>query len=400
MLEERSEARLAEQFGHLLSSSAPVKGAPQELYRELGLAERLRRLDLSGESQVRDHLRRKLAQKLQAGRPGQTGMRHPSARSALWMGATMAFLFVLLLCSNTPVSAAIQRFFGYGYLPQAGFIRLSDSRIIQGPVTQSGWGQTVTVLQGVQDPGKTTLWISANLDPSALAAPELVLPDHTRLPVQSLQTSGDTVRFVFGNLPAQVDRADLVLPGGWRLPLAWVPAGQVGLAPTQVSVPFLARTPDGDPDQRPCVDIDRETQLCAEAALTDSEGTHLLLQAFRSGEAVPLSWNASSSRRSIFLEDGAGQVYPVIRVEEGQEIGPSLRSFRFFTLPPAADVVTLHISLQAVIIAGRPPSSNETVELPLRLPQRLPVRSPTPGVVQTAPDRPIVIPTPGITRQP
>lgn len=400
MPEGRSEALLAEQFGRLLNFPASAEDAPQELQQELALAGRLKRLDLSAESQVRERLRTELAQKLQPGRPERAGMRRPSARPVFWMGTMMAFLLALLLFTNTPASAAIQRFFGYGYLPQAGFIRLSDSRVIQGPVTQSGPGGAVTVIQGVQDPQKTVLWIDADLDPSALAAPELVLPDHTRLPAQSLQTSGEHIRLVFGSLPEAVDRADLVLAGGWRLPLAWVPAGQAGLAPTQVSIPSLTRTPGEAHSGRPCVDVGPETQLCAEAALTDSEGTHLLLQAVRSGEAVPLSWDGALSRRSIFLEDSAGGVYPITRVEQNAEIDPSLRSLRFSALPPAADVVTLHISLQAVVVAGSRPSFTGAVELPLRLPQRLPVRSPTPGVVQTAPDLPMAIPTPGITRQP
>lgn len=392
MIDTQSEHVLAEQFECLLASSHLPNQTPDDLRADFYLSAQLRELDLSAESRVRAKLRERLTHKIQRGQAYPNPVLRSPKSSRLWISTLTAVLLILVLVSNTPVRAALRRLIGFGYLPYAGFIPLSDTSILQEPVTQSGSNWTVTVLQGVQDPEKTVIWIDTNLDRSTLAAAELVLPDHTRLPIQSIQVSIETDTLIFPPAPGPFSQADLTLPGGRRFPLGWIAADQAGLAPTQVSTPFQTSAP--------CADIDAVLEICAQAAFIDSQGTHLLLQVYQSGKATSLSWNAAAPLQAISLVDENGRIYPVNKFEQSQGKDPSLLSLRFAAIPAEVDMVTLHLPAQTLVLAGSASIHSQTIEIPLVLPERAPPRSPTPGALRTAPDHPVAVPTPGANPQP
>ncbi len=100
------------------------------------------------------------------------------------------------------------------------------------------------------------------------------------------------------------------LPSGWQLPVRWISANQAGLPPTQVSTPLGGKT------GIPCIDLEQEMQICAQAAYIDAQGTHILLQALRSGQPVPLAWNAESGWQSISLKIPDGRLYRIERFEQ------------------------------------------------------------------------------------
>ncbi|MEA4907235.1 MAG: hypothetical protein VB089_06440 [Anaerolineaceae bacterium] len=381
------------QFESLLKHAPAPGEAPQALQADLHLAQQLRSLDLSDESHTRARLRAQRAGWLHHPAAAPAPGPRPAGRRALWLGALIAVLLVTLLGANTPARAAFQRFLGYGYLPYAGFIRLADVRILQGPVGPSAPGQAPGVLQGVAGGEQTTLWVSAGLDPAALSAAELLLPDGSRLPVRQVEAGADALRLAFAPLPGEVSTAELALPGSWRLPLAWIPADQAGLAPTQVSLPLASRTPSAS-DAAPCVDLATQARLCATAAFVDAQGTHLLLQGLQAGQAAPIAWNPAAQHSAVYLEGTDGRIYPLAGFDEGPQDDPSLLALRFTSLPATLDVVRLYLPAQAVTWAGALPAVDATLQLDLRLPARLPLRSPTPGA-PAAPASPAAIPTPG-----
>jgi len=405
MFNETVETRQSEQFEHLLALSIPSSEAPEAWRADLHLAEKLREINLGSESQVKAQLRAQLqAQLRQKRQPALAGRgqsrpihRHVPrfAHRRVWLGAILGVLLFFALVSNTPARAALGCLFGYGYLPYAGFVPLSNTKMIAGPVTQSAQGWTVTVLQGVQDRQRTALWIGTNLDLSELLAAELVLPDQARLPVRAVQPHADSVVLIFDKLPDQADPTTLALPGGWQLPFHWINCDQAGLAPTQVNVPFQTITPFGSQSEPPCSDLGQDVQICAQAAFTDAEGTHLLLQARQGGKSTPLAVNDTPLWKSIALEDQAGRTYPIRRYEASQDQDPSILSVLFSTVPSEVKIVTLHLPVQALEAAGSLSWPSLVVDLPLRLPDHVPARSPTPGMVPTVPGHPITVPTPG-----
>lgn len=100
MLEVRPDPEMAEQFEILLASSIPADQASIELQADLRLARNLSRMNLSAESQIQDHFRKHLAQKIQAGRPGKREPMFLSPRLRLWLSAGIAALTILLLAAN------------------------------------------------------------------------------------------------------------------------------------------------------------------------------------------------------------------------------------------------------------------------------------------------------------
>lgn len=392
MLEEYSEVQFAEQFEKLLGSLVTKEEAPEALQADLLIAEQLKCLNLNTENRVRTQLRALLAQKIrskQGNRGGTYPVRsRPVTKPRLWAGAVVVVLFFLLLIPDTPVRAAIGRWLGYGYLPYAGFVPLSNTVVIEGPVLQSEQGWSLTILQGVQESERTILWVDTNLPVTTFSEAELRLPDGVYLPVQSVQQNTETVRLIFGSLPDHTVKTYLSLPSGWQLPVTWIAANQAGLAPTQVNAPFGKQT------NSPCAMIAEEMRICVLAAFTDPQGTHLLIQGIQAENPVPLTWNIETKWQSIALESANGRLYPIQRFEQSQTQDPSILSMQFSRVPAEVDIITLHLPLQVLTMSGRAALPTRVVDVSLRLPEQVPVRSPTPGVVRTEPDRPISVPTP------
>ena len=161
--------------------------APKALRAELRLVEELARLDLGAESAIRERLRASLS--MPASAPGRNPQAHPAPASApkpssTWparlrpIGVGIAVvLLVLVMAFNQPVLAAGQRILGYGYLPETGFFRLSETVLLSGPVVQDHEGMAVTVHQGVISSQRTRLWLRFDGSPQPLEGAWLELAD-------------------------------------------------------------------------------------------------------------------------------------------------------------------------------------------------------------------------------
>ncbi len=110
-------------------------------------------------------------------------------------------------------------------------------------------------------------------------------------------------------------------------------------------------------------------QICAKAAYIDAQGTHILLQALRSGQPVPLAWNAESGWQSISLKIPDGRLYRIERFEQNLVQDPSVLSMVFPEVPTGVNVVTLHLPGRVLAPQGSD-AWQDGVDLPLLFPDR------------------------------
>lgn len=395
MLDNLAEEHAASQFMRQLdralgiTSSSISDHVDEEIQGDLDFAARLLAVSCGEESRVQEQLRARLAK--------QT--RHPALRmSGRWSPiqlrpglAVLLFLIGVLVffATGTPALAAIQRFFGYGYLPEAGFIRLSETTLLKGPVTQQHDGQAVTLWQGMIQRGEVSLWVRAGFDLAGIEQATLVLSDGARRSPTHLQKDGQVVALTFTSLPPSALPERLVWDQ-WMLPLSWLPADQAGLAPTQVTIPHASRTPVKNAEERPCADIGPGDKLCVQAAFTGETGTSLLLQRWKDGNPAPLKWDSSGPLRGAALSAPGGHTYALLHVSESSNEDPSTLLLRFENVPAGVRVVDLRLPND--FIPGLP-----SIDLALGLPEIAPNRSPTPQVIQQAP---IPVQTPGKAQTP
>jgi hypothetical protein len=360
--------------------------APQALRADLSAAERLAAVDLSSESRVYASLRARLAQQAAVRVFPQQRVRRQTIRPAAFTWAASAVvLLAMLLIFHQPVLAAVQRALGYGYLPETGFIRLSDTMLIKGPVRQEHGGASLLVQQGVADRQRTRLWIETSQPTPELASTWMEMEDGFVLKVEAIE-SGPHQRdvLVFGRLGGRTGRAVLHIPGGWQLPLDWGQAGQMGLAPTQVNFPYPSNTPySSDP---PCTVVGERARVCVAAVYRDPSGTRVLLR----GEGIPpgsrFDWGAAVGMAGAVLKGDYGRDFALV-ASETQE-GDLL--LRFAPLP--ADIQVAHFYWPAPGIRVDGSSLMGTVEVAFRLPEYRVNFSPTPVVVSG--QQPVPVPAP------
>jgi len=419
MCDKQSEELFAEQLEAVVRRrpfSLP-DSAPQALRAELRLAEELARLDLGAESTIRERLRASLS--VQAGARGWTPQAHPAPASALkaspaWparlrpVGAGMAvILLVLVMAFNQPVLAAGQRILGYGYLPETGFFRLSETVLLSGPVVQDHEGMAVTVRQGVIDSQRTRLWLRFEGSPQPLEGAWLELADGQRLPAESWSWLPDEHQrtggmLSFPALPAGTWRSTLGLPTGWVIPVEWSPAREVPLAPTRVSVPYPTNTPTSWATQRVCVTPEDAVRVCVSAAFADAEGTHILLEGEATAPGTQLTWVMDPGSQGIQLVDEAQRVYPLqelITSQDSAQLDQASLSLRFSSLSGEARIVTLQLSGLTFRLSDQPGALLTLpgpLSLTFSLPERQPTASPTPRAVSDLRAFPYPAPTPTI----
>ncbi|MEO0249986.1 MAG: hypothetical protein ABIN58_10760, partial [candidate division WOR-3 bacterium] len=180
----------------------------------------------------------------------QTRPRSNVSRRGRWLVYGLCLLILVILVINyQPVLAAVQRLSGYGYVPLAGFIDLSDTRVLAGPTIQVHGARRLIVTQAVASSTEIRIWLrleKADVEPPWIAksgqSPNTWLEtgDGRRLYPwsQSWSSSGKQsaeayleFRAVAAEEPVQVsDVTSLVLKvqPDWTIPLRFNPAANVG----------------------------------------------------------------------------------------------------------------------------------------------------------------------------
>ncbi|NMC46379.1 MAG: hypothetical protein GYA52_06055 [Chloroflexi bacterium] len=268
-----------------------------------------------------------------------------------------AFIF------RQPVLAAIGRLFGYGYLPEIGFVQLDTTRVLRNPVIQETEESHLTVLYGLADPERTILWLSFDDEAQPGDGAWLETPAGERVDLlywdwETTRTNPQGVRLEFPPLSSDISQVTLALPQGWRLPLEWIPATQAGIPSAEINAPYptlhanSASSSSNDPSQ-PCLPAS-ELQVCLKAAHLDGQGAHVLLEAVSLGNQLTpgslfggvIETNPINADMKIQLSDDLGNsvLYPEVPFEATQSEGDHLlQPLTFPVLSTAAQYWTLRV---------------------------------------------------------
>ena len=337
--------------------------APDDLRLDLELAVSLAHLDLSSESLIRSSLRNRLS------REDIRNTAHPVNRldtirqPGLWMRLTLMVMILLasLSLTNSPVLAAFGRMLGYGYFSQTGFIRLDRTLLLPGPVLLAGPnGFQINLV--VADLESTRIWTLGSM--SQLDG--LTLGNGIRfVPNRSEPLADGSIVWYFDPLPAGQSHFYLTLKGGQQIPLGLVPASEVGLSPTAVTLP--TRTPESSSGQ-PCLAGAADQRPCIQAAEIDDQGLHLLVRSPSGiGVSAPNLWDWSLSLNA------PGEAPILVKsILPGED--PGEYSLLFAPFPIQDGNVTL---------SARSSAFGNLNAVTFTLPKAQPSFSPTPRVIQT-----------------
>lgn len=376
MTEQTWPGWYAKQFDRAANGDQPQVslGESEDLRLDLELAASLSRLDMSTESRIRANLRNRLS--LEDIRPRSRSMKliHSLRQPAMVLRVTILVLTLLtfLTFANSPALAAFGRLLGYGYFSQTGFIRLDQTLLLPGPLLVEGLNRYRINLV-VAGPDSTRIWVSG----SSIRPETLNLENGVQLtPNRSETLAGDTMVWFFNPIPYGQSRPILVLEDGQQIPLGLVPAEEVGLAPTAVTLP--SRTPSSSLGQ-PCLTGSAGDRICIEAAQIDNLGLHVLVELKLVSDAQKpnlLDWNLSMTI------PGEAPI-PLKSVLPGEN--PGMVSLLFAPFPIRDGDVTLK---------ARDSTNGIPNELIFTLPKVKPSISPTPRVIQTPSDQVVPVLTP------
>jgi Tol biopolymer transport system component len=150
----------------------------------------------------------------------------------------------------------------------------------------------------------------------------------------------------------------LILPAGWHLPLAWIPAARSGL-PDVRAVPYVDATQSPAPAADLCVEKNG-IKLCLQAATTTADGTSVLVGATPTNPALGLSpwlqglvWQSRTN--PVTLQDEQGKIYP-LDIKR-----PPLDGTLFF--PPLSGAHTLTLTIPEVYANVNIPQQELSVDV-------------------------------------
>ncbi len=237
-------------------------------------------MDFAAESAPRFELRQRWSQA--ATRPPTARPRTRVTRRLAWIIA-MLLALALLVAFRQPVLAEVSRLFGYIYVQDSGLLPADSTLVLQQPVMQRYYGLTMTVTHAVSTPHGTTIYLESSTTAAPADGATLEAEAGAQLALSSWEYFPNSpgshgLKLVFPALPPGFTQTTLVLPAGWHLPLAWIPAAQSGL-PDVRAVPYVANaTQPPAPAADLCVEK-HGVSLCLRAATTAVDATSVLVDA-------------------------------------------------------------------------------------------------------------------------
>lgn len=202
-----------------------------------------------------------------------------------WVIGIFAFAFLCILSlAITPVREALGKAIDLGYLEGVGFVRISETRILNGTVISDHLSQAVVIDQVVMNSEETTIWLHATgeqlLTKSTNGEPIAYLEaEGQQIPTSSWGWVDDTQSGVLrfsASAPSMPLAFYLHIAPDWNIPIQLIPMSE--------STNGQAVTLFSDQCQS-----HNEVELCVQAFVNDLTGYHLLL-------------NASSSNPDYYLE--------------------------------------------------------------------------------------------------
>jgi hypothetical protein len=230
-----------------------------------------------------------------------------------WVGGILFFIIVLLsLIAIHPVRAFIERSLDIGYIEGTGFVRVSETNILNGPIYSIKHGQTIGIDKVVADPKKTQIWFHLT---GTKYSPEDTNGEHIAfMEVDGQQLSLNSWTWDNGNQKGALEFSylgittpssiTLHISPDWSIPIRLRPMGQISAGQSMTIYPDICQA-------------HLDVELCLRAFVSDSTGYHLWLSA-ASGNPIfylqTLDIHNPLAGEDAILMDSSGhqldQVYP------------------------------------------------------------------------------------------
>ena len=228
---------------------------------------------------------------------------NPKVRWAL--GIVVFTILCILSLTIAPVRKALGKTIDLGYIKGVGFVRMSETYVLNGKIISDDQSQAIVIDQVVMDSDSTTIWLHTT--------GESLLETSGNGPIAYIETSGqqyDTSSWGWvDDNQSGVFRFSASQPG---MPLSFLlHIGPDRIIPIQL-IPMREST-----DHQAVTLFSEKCQthhgieLCVNAFITDSDGYHLLLNAISSNPGFYLEslyLSNSSTGEDVQLMDSSGNL--------------------------------------------------------------------------------------------
>jgi hypothetical protein len=249
----------------------------------------------------------------------------PSLRWAA--GILLLIILLLSLITIQPVRAAIELLLDVGYIDGAGFVKVSETHLLNGPTYSIKPDQTMVIDQVIAGPKNTLVWLHAT---GREFSPDITFGDNSsylevngeRLQVNSWGWENDRQKgtLVFDPFPiAESMSVILHLAPDWIIPIRLVPMDQMTTSQSTTIYLDICQTHLG-------------AELCLRAFVSDSTGYHLWLSG--SSENPILYLQNLETRNPLTGEEA------ILMDPSGYQLAPA-----YPEQPPIPNIVALFESL-------------------------------------------------------
>jgi hypothetical protein len=306
--------------------------------------------------------------------------------------AVLIMIFIAVFFVNQPAFASVNRSLGYGFLPEYGFFRLSNTFLLEGPLRIEDDKKFVEINQGFSQKNETTLWIKTDLDEEGL--PLLIMMDFANSLQEGKIISSDglgnyTVQFA--QEFTQEDQPLLIINSEIIAKLNWIKSQSAGLAPTMVMVSNSSYDFEED-DIYPCSIVQEKIKICVEAVFRDQQGMHVQLL-IKSGQNNDEIFWVESSLSQTKITDEFQRSYQAV-IEKCDLEGCHQVTLLFKDVSTLTDIYQLRFNgVQIQQKSEKIDLSNIDV-IEIKLPKSIPNFEPTPRIYPTAAPDFLPVPAP------
>lgn len=287
-----------------------------------------------------------------------------------WITALVVIILIFIMCyAIRPVRAALERLIDFGYLEGAGFVRVSETYVLPGPVYSVRAEQTVVVDRVIGDTQKTVVWMhvtgtlfdSDEMNELSFAYLE---SDRQTIPfISSLISYKENERkeegvFQFSSLGIRVSSPFILhLSPDWYIPVSLIPMSAMGQSRTRTIYPDTCQT-------------NQDIELCLKAFVSDSSGYHL--------------WLSASSRNPLFylqileIRDPFGSEGVILRDSSSQQLESIYSSITPFVMEVSPVITDAVQEVRRTLSFERSVNENGALEL---LVQGLTGKTPADGTI-------------------
>ena len=276
----------------------------------------------------------------------------PKVRWAV--GIVVFTILCILSLAITPVRKALGKTIDLGYLEGVGFVKMSETYILNGKIISDQHSQAIVIDRVVMDSDSTTIWLHAT--------GERLLEPSGDGPIAYIETSGqqyDANSWGWvGDNQSGVFRFSVSQPG---LPLSFLLHIEpdriipIQLIPMHESTDHQAVTLFSEKCQ-----TNHGVELCVNAFITDSDGYHLLLNA--------VSSNPSFYLESLYLGNSTTGNDVQLMDSSGNLLQRSSLSSADFSLPFEIPVEVFDTQREASTTLHFSPASKDNNTLTLTVP--------------------------------